>query len=101
MNQHTPGPWQVNGSTISGRDPLDDHRGNYNESPVCTISHGWRNPEIDSANARLIARAPEMYVKLARALVALSEYDHGLADSISLDVFETWQEIDRAAKALG
>ena len=60
MSQHTPGPWNLNGSTISGRDPLD-LRGNYNESPVCTISHGWRNSDIDSANARLIAKAPEMY----------------------------------------
>ena len=67
MSQHTPGPWQLNGSTISGRDPLD-LRGNYNESPVCTISHGWRNPDIDSANARLIAKAPEMAALLGKVI---------------------------------
>ena len=73
MTQHTPGPWQLNGSTISGKDPLD-LRGNYNESPVCTISHGWRNSDIDSANARLITKAPEilaLFKRLADTLDAL------------------------------
>ena len=38
-------------------------------------------------------------VKLARALWELSKYDYGMADSLSLDVFESWQEIERIAHA--
>ena len=36
-------------------------------------------------------------IKLARALWELSKYDYGLADSLSLDVFESWQEIKQMA----
>ena len=67
MSQHTPGPWEVNGSTISGRDPVGE-REDYNESPICTISHGWRNREIDKANARLIVKAPKMLETLKEML---------------------------------
>ena len=85
MSQHTPGPWIAqeyqDGIRIIGRAAI-----------VATV------PNEQVEDARLIAKAPEMHVKLARALVALSKYDYGLADSISLDVFETWQEIDRIAE---
>ena len=37
-------------------------------------------------------------IKLARALWALSKYDYGLADSLSLDVFESWKEIEGIAR---
>mgnify|MGYP001565073929 CR=1 FL=1 len=76
MSQHTPGPWQVNGSTISGRDPVGE-REDYNESPICTISHGWRNREIDNANARLIAQAPEMLTMLASCLAYFDNMRNG------------------------
>ncbi len=56
---HTPGPWIVNGSTVTGGDPIDD-RGNRYESPICTVSNSYRNRETDKANAHLIAAAPEL-----------------------------------------
>ena len=88
MTQHTPGPWTLDTSP--------------DERTFVRSVEGWvadlRGGRDEAANARLIAKAPEMHVKLARALVALSKYDYGLADSISLDVFETWQEIDRIAE---
>ena len=77
MNQHTPGPWQVNGSTIHGRDPVGE-RGEYTESPICTISHGWRNREIDVANARLIAAALEMLECLRHILDLADENAKGI-----------------------
>jgi len=70
MRQHTPGPWILNGSTVSGKD-LVDGRGDYNESPICTISHSYRNPGVDNANARLIAAAPEILTALYNTVDAL------------------------------
>ena len=96
MSHHTPGPWRV----IKGHHLSIEPYGE--KGPVVAFT-AWAGKDAgqDLADARLIAQAPEMYVKLARALVALSKYDYGLADSISLDVFETWQEIDRVAKGEG
>lgn len=51
--KHTPGPWTLAGG-ITGQDE------NGMRSPIATISNSWRNREIDDANARLIAAAPEL-----------------------------------------
>lgn len=50
----TPGPWSLSGNMITGQDE------NGSRSPIATISHSWRNREIDKANARLIAAAPSL-----------------------------------------
>ena len=89
MSQHTPGPWHV------GKHSRVDVYANEQQIVIPADDISFNEAK---QNARLIAKAPEMHVKLARALVALSKYDYGLADSISLDVFETWQEIDRIAE---
>jgi hypothetical protein len=58
---HTPGPWELNGDTITGKDT------DLNRSPIATVSHFYRNREIDQANARLIAAAPELLEALEQA----------------------------------
>jgi len=62
--KHTPGPWHKGtgngeGSVYSetGRARLET--GGTTLYPICAINHGW-NEEEDTANAQLIAAAPEL-----------------------------------------
>lgn len=60
---HTPGPWVANGHNVHTRP---------DESAVCVcVSMGTRNNAEASANARLIASAPELLEALEGAIGAL------------------------------
>lgn len=64
---HTPGPWHFNGSIVTGQDT------NGQWASICTVSHSWRNRQIDLANAALIAAAPLMKGQLETGIEALRE----------------------------
>lgn len=72
---HTPGPWAVFGSIIVGQDS------DGNSSTIATISHFWRNREIDNANASLIAAAPEL-LEVAKAAYVWIEGNQGLSNAL-------------------
>lgn len=56
MNKHTPGPWHVDTSSISQFNIVDS-----NLFVVCdTICGEEKSDEVNEANAKLIAAAPEM-----------------------------------------
>lgn len=60
--KYTPGPWKLNGDTITGIDAQGM------EGPIAQVSHFWRNREIDHTNAQLIAAVPEMLEALKAVL---------------------------------
>ena len=69
---HTPGPWTLAGSVITGTDV-----NNY-QAPICTLANSWRDRRIDEANAHLMAAAPEMFMALThaeRALLVPTDYE--------------------------
>lgn len=59
MSKHTPGPWYVDGDYVSGVDI-----GNTEGTSIfyaCCCGHVTGDSEQRTANARIIAAAPEMY----------------------------------------
>jgi len=70
--QWTPGPWCCDGRAINGR----DNNGYW--YPLAIISCLWNDPEVEHANARLIAAAPAMAEALGRVYEELYQL-HGSA----------------------
>lgn len=67
MSKHTPGPWHVDTSSISQFNIVDS-----NLFVVCdTICGEEKSDEVNEANAKLIAAAPEMLEILERAYKTL------------------------------
>ena len=64
MSKHTPGPWEVIGSTIAPSGLLADE--------VATVAIQPRDGE-KQANARLIASAPELLEALSTALTFITD----------------------------
>ena len=62
MTQHTPGPWTVHINYASANYTVFDEDGNYGETDGDTLT----------ANAALIAAAPEMLAALHRCIAALA-----------------------------
>jgi hypothetical protein len=76
---HTPGPWTAVADMVI-------QRGNAIDREVCRCSTGL--PELDDANARLIAAAPE----LLAALVAMVSHVEGAYDGDTTYMDETIPE---------
>lgn len=70
--QHTPGPWQVDGNVIRG-----DAQGNGSVSVACILDvaypYGRWAGESAKANARLIAAAPDLLESLQEVLPMLEQ----------------------------
>jgi hypothetical protein len=92
---HVPGPWQV-------RDGLHGHPGSiYVERHDITICrmHEWDNPAWQTANARLMASAPELLAAL-KALTA--DIDECPIDGCGTPSMAVWEQVKAAiAKAEG
>lgn len=71
MDKHTPAPWINDGNTISAQ--VDPAHPSY-IAPVCFLDGDW-SPEIVTANARLIAAAPELLAALEACLHRLDAHD--------------------------
>jgi len=63
MTQHTPGPWQVNKKLKFSVEAVADGQG-INLIAECCDPDGIRSVGEDSANARLIAAAPDLLAAL-------------------------------------
>lgn len=75
MAQHTPGPWHQGqgngeGSIFPAEGRMRMETGGTTLYPICSMTTGWKADE-DSANARLIATAPEMLAALKAAHTAI------------------------------
>lgn len=77
--KHTPGPWHVGAGNGHGSIFADIGRMRYEGTgtalyPVCSVNYGYDDAE-DSANANLIASAPDLLCMLQRVLdeVCMSE----------------------------
>ena len=110
--KHTPGPWRANGHTVYTADAVEHWLGNRDPKPreVCRcvdneaddITPGFAAGEDDNApdfedataNARLIAAAPDLLAALQRIL-ELRAY-------ISLEAYkaETWNAAEQARAAI-
>lgn len=91
--KHTPGPWEIHAGYIYGgaTDNLGEQR------IVATIG---RSHDEHSANARLIAAAPELLdgLKLLKDIIEAN----GLTPSVADDCFDGWSKaIDAIRKAAG
>ena len=91
--KHTPGPWTFRhyewGNEVSDDFGVfhDDGIGaGRHVADVAKIYQGERQPEVEQANARLIAAAPELLASL-----------HALLDIIHDDLTHSWQEDHREA----
>jgi hypothetical protein len=76
---HTPGPWHIGigngiGSIFpdNGRTRLED--GGTTLYPIASVNSGW-NADEDTANADLIAAAPELLAALTALVDYLEGYD--------------------------
>jgi hypothetical protein len=68
VSAHTPGPWE---SYPHSTEPITTIIGNRTEGIAKVLASG--NRELDTANARLIAAAPELLAELKDALAHASE----------------------------
>lgn len=72
MHKHTPGPWVVDPDSTTDISPADDLR-----LGIATISHAdeaggrWLFGEQSTANAKLIAAAPDLLAELEETHAAL------------------------------
>lgn len=85
MSKHTPGPWSVvdldtYAVEIHSNDACDYH--------IADIVPG--DPETMLANARLIAKAPEMYKELKYISRALEDWDATCTDRSYTDTGKNW-----------
>jgi hypothetical protein len=75
-NKFTPGPWHVDGHHTTA--VIAEVEPNLHYNHVCTCDYGYTNPgahlELNQANARLIAAAPEMYELLKNAMHVINSY---------------------------
>jgi len=67
--KHTPGPWINDGKTISA--PVAPDESQTYIAPVAFIEDGWTE-DMQNANARLIAAAPDLLVAAEELLALLS-----------------------------
>lgn len=84
--KHTKGPWNINGFFITAK------HGDRKKSVVADIDrHAWYREGEATANARLIAAAPELLEACELALSGLrSIYDRleMANEAIAIDIFE-------------
>lgn len=78
-NQHTPGPWKWDES----RDEIFDHDG----AQIAAIQHYRVADEAISANARLIASAPELLEALKRFASAMEQRSYPELQGVASDAF--------------
>lgn len=90
MSKHTLGPWTVDTDT-GGRKPIMAKDG------ITSVAHtdGLENEDLDEANARLIAAAPEMLQALKRAVSMLQAVGMP-ADAIPQDLEKMEDAIAKA-----
>lgn len=89
MSEHTPGPWETNGTWVSEENDPGHNVG------ICICEP---RPEIQ-ANAHLIAAAPDLLMAAKSARALLMAY-HG--EFASDDYDPTWLKLDSAiSKASG
>lgn len=62
MSKHTPGPWEI---TVNNYDHYGIHQAGMNGMAIIWINK--QHSEMDDANARLIAAAPELLEALRQA----------------------------------
>ena len=79
MNQHTPGPWTVKGVHVG---PSKHFRAYSIEPNICEMNSSLA-PDDVSANARLIAMAPQL-------LAALKEAAHALEPLVQTSEYQSY-----------
>jgi len=75
---HTPGPWRAF-KTVFDQHAVEAFNSDEKETECLCRVDGWGS-EIDIANARLIAAAPELLEAL-KAVVAISDRKHDAWDA--------------------
>lgn len=70
QSTHTPGPWKINGGCIDN----DYNYGDAKFERIAVVRSVNDQSPTDTANARLIAAAPEMLMLLKRALTDIEFY---------------------------
>jgi hypothetical protein len=89
-NQHTPGPWEIDGNEIFAEGDYFVARVNANQYTPNTdkrkavTSRNWSMAAQDEANARLIAAAPDLLNAL-RGLIAAygGDRDYSAEDNVN------------------
>ena len=90
--QHTPGPWTVTNSGLSIKSS-----GHSIHDRIADVYHSEKSAEIDRANARLIAAAPELLEALKGTLAMLELLNApGTNDPIEARVFQARAAILKA-----
>jgi len=79
-NTHTPGPWTNNGGQIEGLFHCEDGYRHY--LPIATVGEVNQQEPVDTANARLIAAAPELLAALRACEDRLSAWQDGAAATL-------------------
>lgn len=74
---HTPGPWRVSGFYIAADEPTRDKRGSHRQVAdwTCGLAGVSDASDLQKANARLIAAAPELLAALKRATQLMEDAD--------------------------
>ena len=83
MSKHTPGPWRID-DEYAGLLEQDQHRFWINADIHIAYVDGPRNAER-TANAHLIAAAPELLEALRSLHVAMACYDGTPEETLALD----------------
>ena len=71
--QHTPGPWKINKKYSFSVETLSDGQG-INIIAECSDPDGIRSAGEDSANAKLIAAAPDLLAALEAIIKMIGPY---------------------------
>jgi hypothetical protein len=97
MSKHTPGPWQIR--SVKG-DPLLQVCAD--KEPVAIVAHPWPTTigdpaRIQSANARLIASAPELLAACERQVANIERW---LETGVPADAAESKSIYDQMKAAI-
>jgi hypothetical protein len=88
MSKHTPGPWKA--TKFNEHTGLIDPHCIYIEPKVAVVERSVSSPEVDLANAHLIAAAPDLLeaLELCRSELAAMKSEIGFRGT-TIDVINT------------
>lgn len=90
MSKHTPGPWESFKDDDDGIYEIGHRRCSAGTRVVAEVDFDFsaRTRREQHANARLIARCPEMYSLLERIYTECDERDEGKGGRFSVELME-------------
>jgi len=92
MNKHTPAPWLIN---VKDKFCYEDwlYITDDKDRVICKVSSNWEQLNVNEANAKLIAAAPELLGAL-RVMTSLCRIKYGNLDK------EVYEEILKSEAAI-